>query len=293
MTIGIPRGLFYYYYGDFWKCFFNKLNINYIISPSTNKEIKQLGSKYSTDEMCLSLKNYIGHVAYLSNKCDCILVPRIDNYGYKEQTCTNFLACYDIVNNLFDIDVIDYNISYTEGYTLKKAFISLGKRLGKSYSDSKNAFYYAFYKSKKKSKADIIDNVNKLNMVGKKVLIVSHPYNIYDASIGKNIIKFLEDNGIIIVYSDLFDKKECLNQSLSLSDGLYWKYSREIIGSIPLCIDKVDGVIFLSTFPCGLDSLVNELIIRKLNKKCLNLIIDDLDAFAGIETRLESFIDIV
>ena len=60
-----------------------------------------------------------------------------------------------------------------------------------------------------------------------------------------------------------------------------------------LCKDKVDGIIFLSTFPCGLDSLVNELVIRKLDKKCLNLVIDDMDAFAGIETRLESFVDIV
>jgi len=78
-----------------------------------------------------------------------------------------------------------------------------------------------------------------------------------------------------------------------LSNGLYWKYSREIIGSIELCKDKVDGIIFLSTFPCGLDSLVNELIIRKLSKKSLNLVVDDMDAFAGIETRLESFVDIV
>ena len=58
-------------------------------------------------------------------------------------------------------------------------------------------------------------------------------------------------------------------------------------------MDKIDGVIFLSTFPCGLDSLVNELIIRKLDKKCLNIVLDDLDSFAGIETRLESFVDIV
>ena len=38
--------------------------------------------------MCLSLKNYIGHVAYLKDKCDYILIPRIDNYGIENQTCT-------------------------------------------------------------------------------------------------------------------------------------------------------------------------------------------------------------
>ena len=42
-----------------------------------------------------------------------------------------------------------------------------------------------------------------------------------------------------------------------------------------------------------LDSLVNEVVIRKLDKKCLNIVVDDMDAFAGIETRLESFVDIL
>ena len=293
MKIGIPRGLFYFYYGDLWINFFEKLGISYIISPDTNNEIRKLGSKYAVDEMCLSMKIYIGHVAYLSDKCDCILIARIDNYGRYNQTCTNFLACYDIINNLFDVDIIDFNISYTDGDTLKKAFFSLGKKLGKSRRDVKNAFYYSFYKFKKKLKHNIMINTNKLNRSGKKILLVSHPYNTYDSSIGMPIIKYLEGIGCNIIYSDLFDSDVCNSLSLELSSGLYWKFSKEIVGSILLCRDKVDGIVFLSSFPCGLDSLVNDVVIRKLDMKCLNLVIDDMDAFAGIETRLESFIDIV
>lgn len=290
MTIGIPRGLFFYYFGDMWCLFFDKLGVNYIISPETDKYIKSLGSKYSSDEMCLSMKIYIGHVAYLSDKCDMVLVPRIDNYGKFDQTCTNFLACYDIVNNLFDIDVIDYNISYTSGETLKKAFFSLGKKLGKSRRDVRNAYYYSLYKSNKLFKSKVIDNMNKLNCDSKKVLLVSHPYNTYDSSIGLPVIKYLESIGCSVIYSDLFDSE---NLGCKLSSGLYWKFSRSIIGSIELCKDKVDGIIFLSSFPCGLDSLVNDVVIRKVKCKCLSLVIDDIDGFAGIETRLESFVDIV
>lgn len=290
MTIGIPRGLFYYYFGDMWCLFFGKLGINYIVSPETDRFIKSLGSKYSSDEMCLSMKIYIGHVAYLVDKCDMVLVPRIDNYGRFNQTCTNFLACYDIINNLFDIDIVDYNISYTDGDTLKKAFFSIGKRLGKSRSEVRDAYYYSLYKSNKIRKSKIIDNMNKLNLSGKKVLLVSHPYNTYDSSIGMPVIKYLESIGCSVIYSDLFDSDE---EGYKLSSGLYWKFSRSIIGSIELCNDKVDGIIFLSSFPCGLDSLVNDVVIRKVKGKCLNLVIDDMDAFAGIETRLESFVDIV
>jgi len=290
MTIGIPRGLFYYYFGDMWCLFFDKLGINYLVSPETDRVIKNLGSRYSVDEMCLSMKLYIGHVAYLVDKCDMVLVPRIDNYGKFSQTCTNFLACYDIINNLFDIDVVDYNISYTSGDTIKKAFFSLGKRLGKSRREVRNAYYYSLYKSNKIRKNRIISNMNKLGFSGKKFLLVSHPYNTYDSNIGLPVIKYLEKLGCIVIYSDLFDSEE---EGFKLSRGLYWKFSRIIIGSIELCKDKVDGIIFLSSFPCGLDSLVNEVVCKKVGCKCLNLVIDDMDGFAGIETRLESFVDIV
>lgn len=291
--VGIPRGLFYYYYGDLWKFFFEKLDISYIVSPETNKEIKTLGNNYSSDEMCLSLKNYIGHVMFLKDKCDYLLVPRIDNYGRYDQTCTNFLACYDIIKNLVDINILNYNICITNNETEYKAFKNIGKIFNKTKKQIKNAYIYAVTKVNKENKNKVIENVNKLKKSGKKILLVSHPYNTYDNTIGKPVVDYLENLGCLVIYSNLFDKKKCVRGSLELSSNLYWKYSKEIIGSITLCNDSIDGIIFLSTFPCGLDSLVNELIIRKINKKCLNIVVDDMDSYAGLETRLESFVDIL
>ena len=58
--------------------------------------------------------------------------------------------------------------------------------------------------------------------------------------------------------------------------------------------NKVDGIILLSTFPCGPDSLCNELIVRNIkNIPILTLIIDDINSNTGIITRLESFTDII
>ena len=39
LKVGIPRGLFYYFYSDLWMLFFDKLGIDYIVSPETNREI--------------------------------------------------------------------------------------------------------------------------------------------------------------------------------------------------------------------------------------------------------------
>ena len=56
IKIGIPRGLFYYYYKDLWNYFFSELGFDIIVSPETNKEIINLGMKYAGSEMCYSMK---------------------------------------------------------------------------------------------------------------------------------------------------------------------------------------------------------------------------------------------
>jgi len=291
--VGIPRSIFYYYYGDIWKNFFDYLKIPYIISPNTNKEIMDKGLKYSNDEMCLALKTYIGHCAYLKDKCDYLLIPRIDNYGLENQTCTNFLSAYDIVNNIFDTQILNYNINLEKSETLKKGLIKIGLELNKTKYQSTKAYKYAIRKYKEKKSRDIIINTNKLKSNKTKILLVSHPYNTYDDFIGKEIIKYLEKENIEIIFSDKFDDKVTNQLSQKFSKELYFKYSKENIGAIVYSENKIDGIIFLSAFPCGPDSLVNELVMRKIDIPYINLVLDDTSSFTGTETRLESFIDML
>ncbi len=291
--IGIPRSLFYYYYGDIWKLFFENLEIPYIISPNTNKEIMDKGGKIANDEMCLAFKNYLGHIDYLKDKCEYILVPRICNYKSNNQTCTNFLATYDIVNNLFDINILHYNIDLEKGDTLKKGLYKIGKKLGKTNKEIKIAYKKTMYQYKLKTKKNEEINENKLNSKKTKILLISHPYNTYDNLIGMDIIKYLIKENVEIIYSDKFNKKIANKLSKKLSKNLYFKYSKESIGSIEYAKDKIDGIIFISSFPCGPDSLVNELIMRKIKIPHINIIIDNNSSFTGIETRLESFLDVI
>lgn len=293
IKIGIPRSLYFYYYGNFWKLFLEKLGFEIVLSPKTNKEIMNLGLKYSYDEMCLSLKNYIGHVAYLKGKCDYILIPRIDNFGYDNQTCTNFLATYDIINNLFDINILNYNVENTNNETEEKAIVNMVEKLGISKNKAKKTYKETKEEIKKIEHKLIKNNLKKLSSSKTKILIVGHPYNTRDEYIGNPIIKILNDMEVDVIYSDLFNKEIANAESKKISKTLYWKHNKEIIGCIPRLIKKIDGIIFFSTFPCGPDSLVNELAIRKIKIPTLNLIIDDIDSLTGFETRLESFIDVV
>lgn len=280
MKIGMPKGL-YYYYCKKWLYFFEQLNIE-VISFDTDKEIIDLGNKTAISEMCLSLKIFLGHVNYLKDKCDAILIPNL-KYDEKNQMCANFCCLYDLVNNLFDVKLLTFDYKNEI-----KNFIKIGKELNFSKKQIKKAYQIATIKYNKELKKIKLENINKLNSANKKILLVGHSYNIRDKYLSE-VIDILKKYNLEIVYSDLFEDY----YYFYLSKDLYWKYSKKSVSSIVQCKEKVDGIVFFTTFPCGIDSLVNELIMRKIDKPYLNLIIDDLDSLAGMETRIESFIDII
>ena len=69
---------------------------------------------------------------------------------------------------------------------------------------------------------------------------------------------------------------------------------KELIRAINYYKEYVDGIIIISAFPCGPDSIVNDLIIRNTKDiPIINLIIDEVSSNTGILTRLESFMDII
>ena len=71
------------------------------------------------------------------------------------------------------------------------------------------------------------------------------------------------------------------------------KISKKLLNALDYYIDKVNGIILLTAFPCGNDCLVNELILRKINTPIVNIVVDEVNSEVGLITRLESFIDII
>lgn len=295
ITIGIPKSFLFYRYNILWTTYLKKLNCNIVYSKDTTKKTIELGRKYSIDESCLSSKIYLGHVAELQDKCDYLLVPRISNYGPKEKVCVKFNATYDIIHNSFpNIKILDYNLENTTHNTEAISLIKLGLKLNKNILKVIFSYYQAKIYEKKYYKKQMQLQNQKLNSNKLKILIVSHPYNIYDKYIGYPITNFLESMDIELIYADKLNKKLSRAYSKKLSPSLYWRYSKELIGAIEYYKYTTDGIIFLTTFPCGPDSLVNELMIRKLTDiPITNILIDESTAEAGVQTRLESFIDII
>lgn len=297
-TVGIPRGLLFYRYGDLWQEFLLQIGVETVLSEPTTQKTLDTGSAIALDETCLSLKVFFGHVGSLIGCCDYILIPRVSNMGRNREMCPRFESLYDSVRNVFrDSEQIflTYNVDINEGKSEKTAFIDLGSSLGCTPIISRKAYAAA----KKESEIRMKKNVKKqqkalVEKKGFKVLIAAHSYVIEDPYMGGPITSYLEKRNVTVLKTHLTDREAALNNSRNLSATCKWEMNREIVGSIELNKKRVDGIILLTIFPCGSDAMVNDLLIRKLSEiPILNLVLDGQTGTVGLGTRLESFLDII
>ncbi len=297
MKIGIPRALLYYRYGIFWETFFQKLGHETVLSPRTNKDILTKGEQLSIDENCLSTKLFFGHVAALEGKCDYCFVPRIANLGDAGRFCSRFEALPDMCSNMFrdtGLKILRANIDPEQNIPAKRAYLKLAMQLGASREQAQAAYEAGMAAQMEDFRKKIKLNRALLKKEGIKVLVVSHPYNLYDEYIGAPIIKSIRNLDAVPICSDGVDPREARSKSTEIARYVPWVVSRELLGAIQMYRNQIDGIVLITAFPCGPDSMVNEMIIRRISHvPILNLLLDSQDGNAGIDTRLESFIDII
>jgi len=140
----------------------------------------------------------------------------------------------------------------------------------------------------------------KHEMASLRLALIGHPYNLFDMDINKDIITLTKGLGMEILTSDHLSEKEIDRQISDLSKEIYWSSGREIVGSLlHFLSDGVDGVIFLTSFKCGIDALLQELIKRRLKVQggtsipFLVLSFDEHTGREGLTTRLEAFRDVM
>ena len=133
-----------------------------------------------------------------------------------------------------------------------------------------------------------------------RIAFIGHPYNLFDTDINKDLLALAKSLEMEIVTSDLLSEKEINREVSDLSKEIYWSSGREIVGSLfHFLSDGVDGVVFLTSFKCGIDALLQEFIKRRLKVQggasvpLLILSLDEHTGREGLTTRLEAFRDVV
>ncbi len=297
ITVGIPRGLLYFRYRTVWKTLFKELGFKVIVSEPTTQETADIGSALTVDEGCLAQKLFFGHVSSLVGRCDYIFIPRIRNYGKSRELCVRFMALYDMAVNMFrgsGQKFLTYSVDEWKSVSEKESVLELAKTLDLPTKRVKAAYKTAVKADEERQKELLQKQSERLKRNGLKILIAAHSYVIEDNFVGKPITEYLKKSGAVPIRADVVDRDSAFKKSLELSSTCKWTVNQEIMSGILSYEDRVDGIILLSTFPCGQDAMVNELILRRVgDMPMLNLVVDGQSGTAGLETRLESFLDII
>lgn len=316
--VGIPRGMTFYDYYPLWNEFFKELDVEIVLSRKTNKEILNNGSLNCVDEACLPVKVFHGHVEDLKNKVDYMFIPKIMSIGPMEYCCPKYLGLPEMVVHSIDNlpHVIDTAVNLRKSTSnLKKAFYITGSyftknrlKLNKAYR--KTMDFYDGYKrliTKGIIPIDAIKMYNNAfknlgpNINGKgdsSIMVLGHPYNIYDDFISMNIIKKLINYGKKVITAEMIGDEIINYYSRKLPKRMFWTHGKRIVGSAYYALDrkKIDGIIYISAFGCGLDSVLVDLVERKANETLtpfVLLTIDEQTGEAGINTRIEAFLDMM
>ncbi len=292
MRVGVPKGLLYYKYYPFIEKFLMELGAEVITSADTNKNILNQGVKYCVDEACLPVKIFHGHIVDIKDKCDLLIIPRIMRTRQREYICPKFcglpeMILYSIPNMPKVMIEPIYATSEKELYTWCK---KLGEMVTKDKSKIKGAFNEALEKQRN-FKFGIKDEEYK-----KTIALVGHPYNLYDTFINMNIVKKLNKLGVGVITEEYVDEEQIKLEAESLFKRPFWTFATNSYGftSIMAKNNEVDGAVYISSFACGIDSVVLELIKDKIEDfPLLVLKVDEHTGEGGIDTRIEAFIDML
>ncbi|GLC32158.1 acyl-CoA dehydratase activase-related protein [Clostridium omnivorum] len=292
MKVGIPKGLLYYKYYPFFENFFYELGAEVINSPDTSKKVLDEGVKYCVDEACLPVKVFHGHVASIKDSCDVMLIPRIMQLRSREYICPKFCGLPEMVcNSIPNMPQVIGTPIY--GYSTKKLY-NFAKESGKLLKCNGKKINYAFEKALNAQKnyfCGIKTDGMKLN-----VALVGHPYNIFDNYTNMNLVKKLNKLKVGVITEEYIDSLHIDNEVKQLFKRPFWSFARNSFGfaSFMAKSNKVDGVIYISSFACGIDSVVIELIQNNIGDfPMLILKIDEQTGEAGLDTRIEAFVDML
>lgn len=308
-VIGIPRALLAYRFGSLWQRFFEELGCKVVFSAPTDRAMLEEGAALSVDECCLASKIFMGHVAALQGHCDYVFVPSIEGEGRRRGYCTKFASLPDLVASTFcsamgrpQIPLLSLRID--AAHPEKEAFIELGQRLGASKKEAARAYKRArdAWESERSARARSFDEQLRAALDARKeggstrplILFCAHPYVSLDPFLGMQALEMLERCGAQVLLAQDFNPKKALDASDTFSATMPWVVNRELTGAIACLRDKVDGVVIMSAFPCGPDSMTNEALTQRLGGvPSLLLTVDAQTGTAGLETRIESFVDIL
>lgn len=293
VRVGIPRGLLYYYYGEIWEEFFRRLGAEPVVSPPTTRDMVEAGG--GVDEVCLPVKVFFGHARALADRADFVFMPRLVSAAAGQYSCPKMIGLPDVMASVFPggPPLIAPTVNLRNGRRgLYAAVAGVGAALGRSALYSLYAWQRTWAGRRREEPGTAAGG-------GPRVALVGHPYILGDRQVSMDITGKLAALGVDAIPADRVGARAAARAAARLPKNIFWQYCRHLAGAALALLDgerPPDGMIFLTSFACGPDSLIGELLGREAGRRgvpFLLLTLDEHTAEAGFVTRLEAFTDML
>ncbi|MCP4751804.1 MAG: activase [Proteobacteria bacterium] len=300
-TIGVPKAFSVYTLWPLYSWFFHTLGIEVRLS----EEICHEGIARTEGAYCFPAEIAHGAMQDIVNSgTDYIFVPHFrDLESYEEHGHSNFCpitqslpyciekAFPEIDKSRFLSPIISFN--YGIGRAME-SFVEMGNQLGVTRKEAVKAFEIAheqqcqFWKRYREVGKEALERARESERP--VIAILGRPYNAFtrDANMGIPL-KFTSRGYSIIPYDMLpFEDEE-------IFDNMYWYYGQQgMKASVMIKGEDNIYITYISNFSCAPDSFVLHYVKWIMGTKpFLVLELDSHSADAGIDTRIEAFLDII
>ncbi|MGA2780354.1 MAG: acyl-CoA dehydratase activase [Smithella sp.] len=300
-VVGIPRCFSIYTLWPLYSWFFHSLGVETFIS----KEISPDGVARVESNYCFPAEIAHGAVQNIFNRNpDYIFLPHFkDMESYEKDSPANFCPItqslpYYIKKAFPEIPEDKYLVpvvSFIHGVDkASESFIEVGFKLGFTESESRKAFAIAYNKQMEyfTKSADLGKTALAEARKAKRpvIAILGRPYNAFTADANMDIPKKYTTCGYAVIP---FDILPFTNESIY--PNMYWYYGQQDMkASVLLKNEDNIYVTYISNFSCAPDSfLLHYLKWIMGTKPFLILELDSHTADAGVDTRIEAFLDII
>ncbi len=300
-TVGIPKAFSIYTLWPLYSWFFHELGIEIALSD----EIEHEGVARMESAYCFPAEIAHGAVQnIISRGFDYIFVPHFrDMPSYEKDVHANFCPItqslpYYIKKAFPDIDESRFLAPIVSfKYGTEKAlegFYELGKSLGVSDSETRSAFNKAYAKQLEFAAAYQEMGVKALEDARKAdrpvIALLGRPYNAFTKDANMGIPLKFTSRGYSIIPFDMLPFKEA-----KIFDNMYWYYGQQDMRAASF-LKKEDNIFvtYITNFSCAPDSFMLHYVRWFMGiKPFLVLELDSHSADAGVDTRVEAFLDII
>ena len=300
-TIGIPRAFSVHTLYPLYSWFFHELGIKTYLST----EVAHAGVARAEAQYCFPAE--IAHGAIqdcLDKNADYVLLVHFrDMPSYEEKVHANFCPItqalpYYMDKAFPDIDKkrwlpLVVSFKFGEGKALE-LFCEMTKLLGISEAETKAAFDTALAKQKAYFEAAEKMGLKALEDARKAdrpvIALLGRPYNAFTPEANMGIPRKFTTRGYSIIPFDILPFRD-----ENIFPNMYWFFGQQDLKTASL-LKKEDNIYlaFISNFSCAPDSFILHYVKWIMGQKpFLVLELDSHSADAGVDTRVEAFLDII